>query len=57
MNILKQEVGLRGSPTRVERIFSPQVARGGRILKVRDGEDAARAVQALIDFLGEKNLQ
>jgi electron transfer flavoprotein beta subunit len=56
LNIQKEEVGLKGSPTRVERIFSPQVARGGRILKVRDEEDAIRAVHALIEFLGEKNL-
>ena len=56
LNIQKKEVGLGGSPTRVEKIFSPRVARRGSMFKIRDEEDALRAVHALIDFLGEKNL-
>jgi electron transfer flavoprotein beta subunit len=56
MNLRKEELGLSGSPTRVERIFTPRITREGSILWVRDEEDAIRAVHALIDFIREKNL-
>jgi len=45
-------IGLKGSATRVVRIFRPQVARKGKILSAQ--EDLNGAVNGLIEFLEEK---
>ena len=45
-------LGLNGSPTRVVKIFRPQVARKGTVVNVADGAEAA--VDGLVRFLKEK---
>lgn len=47
-------LGLKGSPTKVVKIRTPQVTRGGRLV-VAEG-DIAGAVAGLIDFLKHKEL-
>lgn len=47
-------LGLRGSPTKVVKIRTPQVTRGGKIIEV-DGDPSA-AVTELIDFLKVREL-
>lgn len=49
-------LGLRGSPTKVVKIFSPKVARGGVVVKASDEAGVERAVDQLVDFLAERNL-
>lgn len=48
------KIGLKGSPTRVVRIFRPKVARTGHIVSA--AEDLEGAVNGLVSFLEEKNL-
>jgi electron transfer flavoprotein alpha/beta subunit len=45
-------LGLKGSPTRVVKIFHPQVARRGRVVSV--SSDPEKAVDGLVQFLVEK---
>jgi len=47
-------LGLKGSPTRVVKIDTPSVSRGGRTIKVVDEESVALAVGELADLLREK---
>lgn len=47
-------IGLKGSPTRVVRIFRPQVARKGNIVPAAGNLEGA--VDGLVNFLEEKNL-
>ncbi len=51
-----ENLGLTGSPTRVVKIFHPQVTRNGEKKIVRDEESLNEAVSALVDFLQEKKL-
>jgi len=48
--------GLNGSPTRVAKIYTPSVSRGGRTIKVQDEDSLKHAVDALMDLLAEKGL-
>jgi electron transfer flavoprotein beta subunit len=50
------KVGLKGSPTRVMKIFRPKVAR--RCVKYTAGDEEAveAAVEKLVEFLGQKGL-
>jgi len=48
----EQRLGLKGSPTRVVKIFHPQVARKGKV--VSTAGDPASAVDGLVDFLAGK---
>jgi electron transfer flavoprotein beta subunit len=48
------KIGLKGSPTRVVKIFRPKVARKGNIVSAT--EDLEGAVNGLVEFLEEKNL-
>jgi len=50
------EVGLKGSPTRVVKIESPKVTRGGTILKAGEGEEIEKAVAELINFMKAKEI-
>lgn len=50
------KIGLRGSPTRVIKIESPKVMRGGTLLKPSDEESLSDAVDQLIAFLKMNNL-
>jgi electron transfer flavoprotein beta subunit len=54
MNLDPSYLGLKGSPTKVLKITTPQVSRGGRILEAGDGVSAA--VSELIRFLKEKEI-
>ncbi len=47
-------IGLKGSPTRVVRIRTPKVTRGGRVVDARDGVE--QAVSELVAFLRERDL-
>jgi len=47
-----QRLGLKGSPTRVVKIFHPQVARKGKVISAAKDPDSA--VDGLMDFLAEK---
>ncbi len=47
-------LGLKGSPTRVVKTFTPKVARDGRIIEVKDDKTLSQAVDAIIDILKEK---
>jgi electron transfer flavoprotein beta subunit len=48
------KIGLKGSPTKVVRIRSPKVTRGGRVLNASDG--AEDAVRELVRFLREREV-
>ena len=47
-------LGLKGSPTRVVRIDTPSISRGGKVIKALDEESLGRAVDALMALLAEK---
>lgn len=48
------KLGLKGSPTRVVKIESPQVIRKGTSVEITDGESLETAVTGIISFLAEK---
>jgi electron transfer flavoprotein beta subunit len=50
------DVGLKGSPTRVKRIFRPKVSREGERIVLRDEEDVEAAVARVMDYLERENL-
>ena len=47
-------IGLRGSPTRVVKIDTPSVSRGGRMIKVQDEESLNAAADELMALLKKK---
>ncbi|OPL08521.1 MAG: electron transfer flavoprotein subunit beta [delta proteobacterium ML8_F1] len=49
-------LGLKGSPTRVVKIETPKVTRGGKIFKVTDEESLHEAVDSLIAFMKTKEI-
>jgi electron transfer flavoprotein beta subunit len=56
MDIDTAQTGLNGSPTRVTKIESPRVLRGGLVFDARTEEGIETAVNALMLFLEEKGL-
>ena len=54
INADESKLGLKGSPTRVVKIFHPQVARTGTVVSGSDDPDGA--VEGLMRFLREKTL-
>ena len=54
--ICSEEVGLAGSPTQVVKISTPKVARHGINIKIKDERDMEPAIEALVQFLKDKNL-
>lgn len=50
------KIGLKGSPTRVIKIESPKVTRGGTLLKPTDDRSMEEAVDQLVAFLKARNL-
>ncbi len=52
MNIDENKIGLKASPTQVDKIFAPPVKTGGEIV---DGKDPKVAAQKLLDYLVENN--
>lgn len=49
-------LGLKGSPTKVSKIFYPKVTRGGRMVKASDEASADQAIDQLLAFLEERDL-
>ena len=47
-------IGLKGSPTKVVKIETPSISRGGKMIKVTDDESLGRAVDEIIALLEEK---
>ncbi len=56
LDIDQMKIGLKGSPTRVVKIESPKVTRGGTILRVTDEESLEAAVDQLLQFIKEKEI-
>lgn len=56
LEVEKDKIGLKGSPTRVIKIETPKVTRGGTIIKPADDKDLEDAVDKLIDFLKTKDI-
>lgn len=49
-------LGLKGSPTKVSKIFYPKVAREGTVVRAGDEAEAEKAVDGLLDFLRTRGL-
>jgi len=56
LNVEADKIGLRGSPTRVIRIETPKVTRGGTIVKPVDEQSLDAAIDQLVDFLKAKEM-
>jgi len=49
-------LGLKGSPTKVVKVATPRVTRGGTIVRAQDEDAVADAVEALLAFLDARDL-
>ena len=56
MELEPTALGLKGSPTKVVKIDTPRVTRGGRLVRAEDDEAVASAVDQLMSFLAGKGL-
>lgn len=56
LQVEKEKIGLKGSPTRVIKIETPKVTRGGTILKPADDQGLEEAVDKLVEFLKAKEI-
>ncbi|GAB1482623.1 electron transfer flavoprotein subunit beta/FixA family protein [Treponema sp.] len=56
MELDATKLGLRGSPTKVVKIATPKVTRGGKTVLAGDDEAISEAVEELIAFLDERGL-
>jgi electron transfer flavoprotein beta subunit len=56
MNLNSELLGLSGSPTRVVKIDTPRITRGGRLIKVRDDDSLNYAVGELLSLLENMGL-
>jgi electron transfer flavoprotein beta subunit len=56
LDVNRDWLGLKGSPTRVVKIETPSVSRGGKIIKAADEESIRLAVDELMALLAEKGL-
>ena len=54
LGIPEDDLGLRGSPTRVVRITTPTVTRRGETVACRSDQDYAAAAVRIVDFLEEQ---
>jgi electron transfer flavoprotein beta subunit len=52
----REYIGLEGSPTRVVKIETPSISRGGRTIKVKDQESLNQAVDELMALLSIKGI-
>ncbi len=55
LNLTDDEIGLKGSPTRVVKIFKPKVSREGEKFIVKSDRDIPVAVDKIVDYLKENN--
>ncbi|MGI6670533.1 MAG: electron transfer flavoprotein subunit beta/FixA family protein [Christensenellales bacterium] len=56
LSVETDKIGLKGSPTRVTKIETPKVTRGGVLLKPADEQALEDAVDKLVAFLKDKDL-
>jgi len=56
LGIDESVIGLKGSPTRVVKLRTPQLTRRGTLLGAADDESTEQAVHRLILFLKERNI-
>jgi len=56
LDVVENHLGLTGSPTRVVKIETPKVTRGGKIYKVVDDHSLEEAVDGLIEFMKKKEI-
>jgi electron transfer flavoprotein beta subunit len=56
LELNKDLLGLNGSPTRVVKIDTPRITRGGKLLRVQDGESLDAVLGELIAFLENKGI-
>ncbi|MBG0764890.1 MAG: electron transfer flavoprotein subunit beta, partial [Tissierellales bacterium] len=56
MNVDETKLGLKGSPTRVVKIETPKVTRGGTIVTAKDDDELEAAVDKLVEFLKSKEI-
>jgi electron transfer flavoprotein beta subunit len=56
LDVKSDYLGLKGSPTRVVKIDTPSVSRGGRVVKALDKESIGLAVDELVALLREKGI-
>ena len=56
IGIPEEELGLKGSPTRVIKIYRPQVTRKGKLFQVKDDHTLAESIDLLISFMEEKKI-
>jgi electron transfer flavoprotein beta subunit len=56
MNVDETKLGLKGSPTRVVKIETPKVTRGGTIVSAKDDDQLEEAVDKLVEFLKSKEI-
>jgi electron transfer flavoprotein beta subunit len=56
LQVPSDEIGLKGSPTRVVKIFRPKITRQGEKLPAVDEQAISSAVDGLLRFLQQKEL-
>ncbi len=56
LDVAPENLGLKGSPTKVVKIETPKVTRGGSLIYALDDESISDAVDKLFDFLKIKEL-
>lgn len=56
MDLEPTALGLKGSPTKVVKIDTPKVTRGGKVVKAGDDEAVVTAVNELMTFLEAKGI-
>ena len=56
INIQEENLGLNGSPTRVVKIYRPQVTRKGTLCQVKDEQTLTEAVDKLFSYLKQKKI-
>ncbi len=56
LTVEEDKIGLKGSPTRVVKIETPKVTRGGTLVKVTDEQSLESSVEQLVGFLKTKEI-
>ncbi len=56
LNAREDWIGLKGSPTRVVKVYSPKLSRQGEVVEVHDAADLDRAAEAFVRFLQDRGL-
>jgi len=56
LQVSAERIGLKGSPTRVVKIFRPKVAREGQKFPAADEQSTAKAVDQLLQFLQQREI-